>query len=150
MNQNDWINTLIIIITIVPLIKMARAKRFSGYNIFIVLIGIAILSIGINKNHKDASINIEKEKLAHASDSTNKSDIKKLGKQMYIVTDSLKNIRTKLDSIGLGIDKTTGKLKIFDYKDLEKFISIIKPQTNVTSIGQKGGQTARDITNNNK
>lgn len=148
MNQVDWIVLLTITITAVPLIKMGKDKRFSLYNIFIVITGAAVLWVTISKNHKDIGVNIEKERLSHISDSTNKSEIKKIGNQVNISQDSLKKLRIQLDSIGLGVDSNTGKLLIWDSQILKKFIFNHKPSINVTSINQKGGQTAGSITNN--
>jgi|SRR6185437_2567073 len=147
MNQGDWINTLTIIITAVPLIKMGRDKRFSFYNIFIVIVGIAILWVGCSKNHKDKVASDNKDRAHHVADSTNQSDMASLKNQLITSNYLLTGVRKQIDSIGLGINNK-GKLSVYDIQTLKKFIFDSKPEINVSSNNQKGGQTAGSITNN--
>jgi uncharacterized membrane protein YhiD involved in acid resistance len=147
MSLSDWIITLTIIITIVPLVKMAKDKRFGFYNISIVLIGIIVLVLSIRKNRIDDCISSKKERASYVSDSTNKSEIKKLGQESSQSKILLSNIKSSLDSIGIGLNNQ-GDISIDNPKKLKDRILKINSQTNVTSINQKGGQTAGSITNN--
>jgi len=149
MDQSDWIITLTIIITVVPVIKMARGKEFNFYNWFIVLTGIAILWISICKNHKDRLINDDKERINHISDSTNKAAIAALKNQLTTANQLLQGLHTQIDSIGLGLNKE-GKLSILNINTFKKFILSEQTTINVTSNNQRGGQTGGIITNNPK
>jgi hypothetical protein len=147
MNQGDWINTLTVIIATVPVIKMARDKRFSFFNISIVTIAIVILWIGCCKSRKDQKEIDKKDNLSRISDSTNKSDIAAVKNQLNTSNYLLTGLHKQIDSIGLGINDK-GNISVFDIKTLKRFIFNSKTEINVTSNNQKGGQTAGSIINN--
>jgi hypothetical protein len=149
MSLNDWIVISTIVITITPLIKMAKEKRFGFYNFSIVFIGAAILVLSICKNRNDDALATRKERDYHISDSTNKSEIKSLKSISTQSQQLLSRIDTSLNSIGLKLDSASGKISVSNQSVLEKYILTTKAKTNVTSINQQGGQTAGEITNHN-
>ena len=144
MSLSDWLITLTIIITIVPLLKMAKEKQFGFYNISIVLLGVTILIVSIAKNRKEES----KEKRNETVNATNEANIKKLVIETGQSRRYLSTIKASLDTIGLAVSPFNGKVSIEDIQKIKKFILSDNSTINVTSINQKGGQTANEITNN--
>lgn len=142
--MNIWILALTVIITVVPLVKMAKEKRFGIYNFFVVLVGSSVLILSILKNVKDERTEIDNQKAS----SENLAKIDKLVIETQQSRSDLSNIKKSLDSIGLTINLPNGEVIIKDKEKLKNTILSSNESTNVTSINQKGGQTARDITNN--
>jgi hypothetical protein len=53
MSLGNWLLVLTSLITIIPLLKMAKEHRFGRYNVTIVLLGLAILVVSILKGCED-------------------------------------------------------------------------------------------------
>jgi hypothetical protein len=145
MSLSNLIITLTIIITVVPVLKIAREKRFSLYNVSIVLMGIAILIFSFLKNNTDERTQSENERVNRA----NEKNIKKLISDSERSRGDLIKIMKSLDTMGLAVNPHTGKVTIEDQQKFKNIILSGNSSNNVTSIDQKGGQTAKEITNNN-
>ena len=143
MSLSVWLILLTTIITVVPIIKIAKQKRFGIYNCSIILIGLGILVISIIKIKKDEGADILNQKL----NSNNVMKIDKLARESQMSRNDLFKIKASLDSFGFIINPNDGRLLIYDREKLKSIIFSGNSSTNVTSINQKGGQTARDITN---
>jgi len=144
MSLNIWIIILTATLTIVPLLKVAKEKRFGAYNLFIIMVGATVVIVSIVKFKRDELT--EKNNETRNSDYVKK--INKLVNETELVRNDLSNITKSLDSFGLAVDANQGKIVINDRTKLKNIVLFSNHSTNVTSINQKGGQTARDITNN--
>jgi hypothetical protein len=123
--------------------KAEKDKKDSSLSL--IIIGILVLFIacwkGVREDNAKGNINASRESLQNTLgrlDST--SDL--LEKKMVVI-DTLTNYIKRIDILGIKRDTVTNMPII-----TTTFNSNIKSQTNVNSINQKGGQTARDIINN--
>jgi len=147
MSLNNWIVSLTIIVGIVPIIKMAKDKRFSFYNLFFIIIGgIALILIKCQDN-QERRMQTDNKRDKAKSDSAYHSDMKNVANKLTATQNTVAVIKSSLDHIGLRANDTGG-IFITNDEILKKFILSSKSQVNVTSINQKGGQTANTITNN--
>ncbi|MDF2192571.1 hypothetical protein [Paraflavitalea sp. CAU 1676] len=142
--MNIWIIVLTVILTVVPLIKIAKEKSFGVYNSFVILIGATVMIISVVKLRKDEVTEKNNEKAT----TDNVTKINKLVNETQLVRNNLFNVRKSLDSFGLTLNEANGAIVIKDREKLKNIILSGNNATNVTSINQKGGQTARDIINN--
>lgn len=117
-----------------------KAKRGA-----LISVAIFILIITTWKSYREYNANVLS---SNRSDTIRQSlDTIKAAQQKtaesLIKIDTLSNYIKRIDSLGIKRDTNT------NMPIIKKAInSNIKSQTNVSSINQKGGQTARDITNN--
>ena len=110
MNLENWIIALGLVISIVPVVKMVKSKKFYGYNIFLVSAGILILCLTIYKNNNDeARIKLDKKKSA-ISDSIYRAALAQLNEKVTGSQQTLARVKVLLDSIGLKFDENSNNL----------------------------------------
>ncbi|MBU7570146.1 MAG: hypothetical protein KAF41_05785, partial [Flavobacterium sp.] len=112
--------------------------------LFIVLVGGSILLLNIFKYESDRKLEEHNKKM----NSDNVAKIDSLLGTVQHQSSDLFIIKSALDSIGLRVNLPTGKVIINDLNKFQKIVLSNNGHQNVTSINQKGGQTAFDITNN--
>lgn len=112
-----------------------------------IIIGVAVLILSTIKNNQDDNL----ISISNSRADTIQQNLIQLRKSNAIISEKITTINTikqSLDSIGLRLNEQSGKVSITDNKKLKSVILATKTGTNVLSVNQQGGQTARDITNN--